>query len=76
MRSKLMESLIPIFLSTVFLTIASNNVLAQTDEKTFANTKFGLSMKYPSEWTFIPEEEDFTAGTFDYSTVIPPVWQV
>jgi len=29
-------------------------------------------MKYPSDWTFMPEEEDFTSGVYDYSVMAPP----
>ena len=72
MRHKLMKSLISIILFTLILTIASNSVLAQTDEKTFTNTKFGLSLKYPSDWTFVPEEQEFTPGIYDYTVMIPP----
>ena len=47
-------------------------VYAQTEEKTFASPKFGLSMKYPSDWTFVEEEGEFTPGIYDYSVMIPP----
>ena len=56
----------------VILTISITNVLAQIDEKTFTSTKFGVNMTYPSDWTFVPEEEEFSPGTFDYSVVTPP----
>lgn len=69
---KLLKSLIPILFLTALLTIWGNSVLGQSEEKIFTNVKFGLSMKYPSDWTFVPEEEDFSAGIFDYSTVTPP----
>lgn len=58
----------------LFLSILSvtEQTLAQSDEKTFTNTKFGLSLKYPSDWTFVPEEQDFTSGIYDYTMMIPP----
>ena len=46
---------------------------AQTGEKTLTEPKFGLTMKYPSDWTFIPTEEkwqkNFSAGIFDYTVL-------
>jgi hypothetical protein len=53
MRHELLKNLIPIFLFALILTIASNSVLAQTEEKTFTNAKFRLNMKYPADWSFI-----------------------
>jgi hypothetical protein len=58
-----------LFLSILFVT---GQTLAQTDEKTFTNTKFGLSLKYPSDWTFVPGEQEFTPGIYDYTVMIPP----
>jgi len=47
--------------------------MAQSDEKTFTSPKFGVSMTYPSDWTFVPSsEEDFTPGIYDYSVMVPP----
>lgn len=69
---KIVKSLIMVFLFTFVLTIFSVSVFGQSDEKTFTAPKFGLIMTYPSDWTFVPEEQDFSPGTFDYSTVTPP----
>src|SRR6476659_5052899 len=57
----------------LFLSILSitGYTLAQSDEKTFTNTKFGLSMKYPSDWTFIIQEEDLSSQLYDDSMVLP-----
>jgi hypothetical protein len=60
------------FLVSLLLIISSSDSLAQSEDKIFTEPKFGLGMKYPADWTFVPEEEDFSAGTFDYSTVTPP----
>jgi hypothetical protein len=46
------------FLFMMLITIGTNVVMGQAEEKTFTNAKFGISMKYPSDWTFVPEEED------------------
>lgn len=72
-RSKyLVITCIPALLFLGILCV-TGQTLAQTDEKTFTNTKFGLSMKYPSDWTFVPSsEEGFTPGIYDYSVTVPP----
>lgn len=67
-----MNSLIPIFAITGILIVWNESALAQSEENTYTAPKFGLSMKYPSDWTFVPEEQDFTSGIYDYSVMIPP----
>jgi len=57
--------LLAIFLSASYL--LSNNSYAQGEQKNFTAPKFGLSMQYPSDWTFVPEEEDFNTETYGYS---------
>jgi hypothetical protein len=29
-------------------------------------------MQYPPDWTFVPEEQEFSPGIYDYSVVTPP----
>jgi hypothetical protein len=67
MHHKILKSLIPVFFVTVILTITSNTVLGQSDEKTFTNTKLGLSMKYPSDWTFVPPSVEEPTSTEEVS---------
>ena len=45
---------------------------SQTDQQNFNAPKFGISMQYPADWAFVPEEEDFSPGIYDYSIVVPP----
>ena len=66
-----LKTLMPIFLFPLILAIASNSVLGQTEEKNLTNTKFGLSMKYPSDWTFVVQEEDLSSQLHDDSMVAP-----
>jgi hypothetical protein len=44
----------------------------QSEQQNFTAPKFGISMQYPADWAFVPEEEDFSPGIYDYSVVIPP----
>jgi hypothetical protein len=55
-----MKTLVLCLLCTSLVVIAWGSVLAQSEEKTFTSPKFGLSIKYPADWTFIQEEQDFT----------------
>ena len=43
---------------------------AQSKEKTFTAPQFGLSMKYPSDWTFIRQEQDLSSQLYDDSMVL------
>ena len=62
---------LPALLFLIILSV-TGQTLAQTDEKTFTNAKFGLSLKYPSDWTFVPGEQEFTPGIYDYTVMMPP----
>lgn len=67
-----MKILILTYLFILPLAISGNTVLGQSNEKTYTSSNFGWSMKYPSDWTFVPEEEHFSPGIYDYSVITPP----
>lgn len=50
--------MITILLSAGILASADNSALGQSDEKTFTNIELGISLKYPSDWTFISSPSD------------------
>lgn len=56
-----MKILLLTFLFILPLAIASNSVFGQGAENTFTEPKFRLSMKYPSEWSFISSPGDPSA---------------
>jgi len=64
--------------SAIAILAINQTVNAQSDnfklgeEKNFTNPKFGINMKYPSDWSFVPKNQDFSPGIYDYSVMAPP----
>ncbi len=38
------------------MALTANSVLAQSEEKTFTEPKFGITLRYPTDWSFISEK--------------------
>jgi hypothetical protein len=54
---------ISLYLTFAFLVaLTGNNVLGQSEEKTFTSPKFGITIQYPADWTFVEnvyEDRDY-----------------
>jgi hypothetical protein len=63
-----------ILTGSVLFLLSAIIVFAQTEDegKTFSTSKFLFSIKYPSDWTVLLEEEEFSPGIYDGSMVTPP----
>lgn len=57
-------SVISGYIIFVILT-AGSLVYGQDEEQTFESSHFSIKMTYPSDWTLIEDEEDFSPGTYD-----------
>jgi hypothetical protein len=69
----LVRVILLVLISFSFSYILAHITYGQSEEKSFTSPKFGLSMKYPVNWTFLPSStEDFSPGIYDYSVIVPP----
>jgi hypothetical protein len=54
---------VPLYLTfAIIVALTGNNVLGQGDEKTYASPKFGITIQFPADWTFIEniyEDRDY-----------------
>ena len=72
MQKHVEYSIIIAILCASFSYLQSQTGYSQSEQQNFTEPRFGITMEYPADWTFVPEEEAFSPGIYDYSVVVPP----